>query len=123
MSKADMEKRFDLEINEIMDSCLNKDKNKITSIEYALIKERLIFKIRALLNTLESQRYKNEEKQKIIELMAKDIAENKFDEDICRQIKIDGIICPDENKKCENCVIVYYENKVRGLNTNVFQNY
>lgn len=59
-----------------------------------------------------------EERQQVIELMAKDIAENKLDEDICRQVKD-----PKKEKcyaynyaenACRDCVIEYYEKKARG---------
>ena len=61
---------------------------------------------------------KIEEQQQVIELMAKDIAEHKLGEDICRQVK--------EPKKeecyaymydanaCSDCVIEYYKKKAKG---------
>lgn len=65
---------------------------------------------------------KIEEQEKIIELMAKDIAENKLDEDICRQVKDPKkeecyAFQYDENA-CSDCVIEYYEKKARGNNAN-----
>ena len=63
---------------------------------------------------------KNEEQEKIIELMAKDIAENKLDEDICRQVKDPKkeecyAYMHDENA-CSDCVMEYYKKKAREEN-------
>lgn len=59
-----------------------------------------------------------EEQQQVIMLMAKDIAENKLDEDICRQVKDPKkeecyAYIYDDNA-CSDCVIEYYEKKARG---------
>ena len=65
--------------------------------------------------SLEEVIKESEELDKIIELMAEDIAENKLDEDICRKVK-------DPKKEdcygnmygvCKCCVIEYYEKKAR----------
>lgn len=58
-----------------------------------------------------------QEQEKIIELMAKDIAENKLDEDICRQVKNlkkeECYACTYDGKDCSECVIEYYEKKAK----------
>ena len=50
--------------------------------------------------------------------MAKDIAENKLDEDICRQVKDpkkeECYAYIYDDKACSDCVIEYYEKKARG---------
>ena len=56
---------------------------------------------------------KNEEQEKITELMAFDIAKSDFDEDICRQMKKDEFWCGSTDEECKNCVIEYYEKKAR----------
>ena len=59
-----------------------------------------------------------EEQQIIIQLMAKDIAENKLDEDICRQVKDpkkeECYAYIYDDKACIDCVIEYYERKAKG---------
>ena len=61
-------------------------------------------------------KYKKQEK--IIELMAKDIAENKLNEDICRQIKDpkkeECYAYQYNENACSDCVIEYYEKKAKG---------
>ena len=61
---------------------------------------------------------KNKEQEKIIELMAKDIVENKLDEDICIQVKNlkkeECYACTYDGKDCSECVIEYYEKKAKG---------
>ena len=58
------------------------------------------------------------EQQKIIELMAKDIAENKLDEDICRQVKDpkkeECYAYIHDDNACSDCVIEYYKKKAKG---------
>ena len=58
---------------------------------------------------------KNKEQEKIIELMAKDIAENKLDEDICSKVrnpeKEECDCYADMYDACYGCVIEYYEKK------------
>lgn len=65
-----------------------------------------------------SLKRKIEEQEKIIKLMAKDIAENKLDEDICRQVKDpkkeECYAYVYDEKACIDCVIEYYEKKARG---------
>ena len=61
---------------------------------------------------------KYKEQEKMIELMAKDIAENKLDEDICSKVR-----SPEKEEcdcyanmydACYGCVIEYYEKKAKG---------
>ena len=71
-----------------------------------------------LLRRIENLINKYKEQEKMIELMAKDIAENKLDEDICRQVKDskkEDCYAPiyDDNA-CSDCVIQYYEKKAKG---------
>lgn len=60
----------------------------------------------------------SEEQQIIIGLMAKDIAEHKLDEDICRQVKDpkkeDCYAHIYDDNACSDCVIEYYEKKAKG---------
>lgn len=80
--------------------------------------------IRLILNRYNYLDSKNEnlinkykEQEKIIELMAKDIAENKLDEDICRQVKDpkkeECYAYIHDDNACFDCVIEYYEKKAR----------
>lgn len=59
-----------------------------------------------------------EEQQIIIGLMAKDIAENKLAEDICRQLrdpkKEECYAYMHDENACFDCVMKYYEKKVKG---------
>ena len=52
---------------------------------------------------------------KIIKIMAKDIAENKLDEDICRKVKNPAKedCYGDDYDMCKDCVIEFYKKKVR----------
>ena len=56
--------------------------------------------------------------KKIIGLMAKDIAENKLDEDICSKVrnpeKEECDCYADMYDACYGCVIEYYEKKAKG---------
>ena len=65
---------------------------------------------------------KNKEQEKIIELMAKDIAENKLDEDICRKVKnktSEKDDCyGDDYDMCKDCVIEFYKKKASEENGN-----
>ena len=55
---------------------------------------------------------------KMIKLMAKDIAENKLDEDICSKVrspeKEECDCYADMYDACYGCVIEYYEKKAKG---------
>lgn len=55
---------------------------------------------------------KYKEQEKIIELMAKDIAEKDIDEDICKKVGKNPF-CDEygEESKCVECVIEYYKKK------------
>jgi predicted RNase H-like nuclease (RuvC/YqgF family) len=77
-----------------------------TPIEKEIQKEN-----RAIENLL--NKYK--EQEKIIELMAKDIAENKLNEDICAQVKDPKKVdCYGfQYGACYGCVIEYYEKKAK----------
>ena len=59
-----------------------------------------------------------EEQQIIIELMAKDIAENKLDEDICSKVrspeKEECDCYADMYDACYGCVIEFYKKKAKG---------
>jgi hypothetical protein len=57
---------------------------------------------------------KIKEQEKIIKLMAQDIAENDIDEDICKKVGKNPF-CDEygEESKCVECVIEYYEKKAR----------
>lgn len=83
-------------------------------------KEILLQKISNLEEIRTNQENEIEEQQKIIELMAKDIAEHKIDEDICRQVKDpNNEDCYDTlyyDNACSDCVIEYYEKKARENN-------
>ena len=61
---------------------------------------------------------KYREQEKMIELMAKDIAEHKLDEDICRQVKDpaneDCYTTLYYDNACSDCVIEYYKKKAKG---------
>ena len=61
---------------------------------------------------------KIEEQEKIIELMAKDIAENKLDEEICSQLtdpkKEECYAYIHDDNACSDCVIEYYKKKAKG---------
>lgn len=63
---------------------------------------------------------KNKELEKMVELMAKDIAENDIDEDICRKvknIKSEKNDCyGDDYDMCKACVIEFYKKKARENN-------
>lgn len=68
-------------------------------------------------NAIENLINKNKELEKMIELMAKDIAENDIDEDICSKVrspeKEECDCYADMYDACYGCVIEYYEKKVR----------
>ena len=70
--------------------------------------------IKALDSVIVEHIEKNKEQEKMIELMAKDIANNDFDEDICRTMKVDEIWCGSTDNECKNCVIEYYKKKASG---------
>lgn len=61
---------------------------------------------------------KYKEQEKVIELMAKDIAEHKIDEDICRQVKDpnneDCYTTLYYDDSCSDCVIEYYQKQAKG---------
>ena len=65
-----------------------------------------------LYNAVDELINKNKEQQKIIELMAKDIAEKDIDEDICKKVGKNPF-CDEygEESKCVECVIEYYKKK------------
>ncbi len=58
---------------------------------------------------------KNKELEKMVELMAKDIAKNDIDEDICRKVKnktSEKDDCyGDDYDMCKDCVIEFYKKK------------
>lgn len=60
---------------------------------------------------------KYKEQEKIIELLAKDIAENDIDEDICKKVGKNPF-CDEygEESKCVECVIAFYRKKARDNN-------
>ena len=118
--EEDILKGFEFEINNIINHCLNS--REITAIEYMFIKQTLLLKIEDLIKKNERLINKYKEQEKIIKLMAKDIAENKLDEDICRQVKDPKkeecyAYIYDDNA-CSDCVIEYYEKKARDENGN-----
>lgn len=57
---------------------------------------------------------KIEEQEKVIELMAEDIAKHDFGEDICRHAKEDNECYANMLNTCCECVIEYYEKKAKG---------
>lgn len=58
---------------------------------------------------------KYKEQEKVIELMAEDIAHNGFDEDICRAFKQEDRTweCNDD-RNCARCIIEYYKKEAKG---------
>ena len=68
-------------------------------------------------NAIENLINKNKELEKMVELMAKDIAENDIEEDICRKVKnktSEKDDCyGDDYDMCKDCVIEFYKKKVR----------
>jgi hypothetical protein len=91
------------------------DEEKLYGNNYQLRYEELKKRYHNVLTSLEEVIKESEELDKIIELMAEDIAENKLDEDICRKVK-------DPKKEdcygnmygeCKCCVIEYYEKKAK----------
>lgn len=113
--EEDILKGFEFEINNIINHCLNS--REITAIEYMFIKQTLLLKIEDLIKKNERLINKYKKQEKIIELMAKDIAENKLDEDICRQVKDpkkeECYAYMHDDNACSDCVIEYYEKKAR----------
>ena len=67
-------------------------------------------------NAIASLINKNKELEKMVELMAKDIAENDIEEDICRKVKnktSEKDDCyGDDYDMCKDCVIEFYTKKV-----------
>ena len=89
--------------------------------EYNVTKEDCDFV--GQVDLIEARNYYLDEKEvqeKIIELMAKDIAENKLDEDICSKVrnpeKEECDCYADMYDACYGCVIEYYEKKARTSN-------
>lgn len=80
--------------------------------------EELLEKVNYLEKILANQHDEIEDKEAIIKLMAKDIAENKLDEDICRKVrspeKEECDCYADMYDACYGCVIEYYEKKAKG---------
>jgi hypothetical protein len=67
------------------------------------------------LQAIENLMNKYKEQEKVIELMAEDIAHNGFDEDICRAFKQEDRPWEcDDDRKCKLCIIEYYEKKAKG---------
>lgn len=91
--------------NRAIENLINKYKELLEKVNY-------LEKIRA------NQHDEIEDKEAIIKLMAKDIAENKLDEDICRKVrspeKEECDCYADMYDACYGCVIEYYEKKAKG---------
>lgn len=89
---------------------------KLYGNNYQLRYEELKKRYHNVLTSLEEVIKESEELDKIIELMAEDIAENKLDEDICRKVKNPKKEDCYGNMygECKCCVIEYYEKKAKG---------
>lgn len=107
-----IEEMLRLNKNRIEPQIINAIENLINKYKELLEKVNYLEKIRA------NQHDEIEDKEAIIKLMAKDIAENKLDEDICSKVKSpkkEECDCyADMYDACYGCVIEYYEKKAKG---------
>ena len=80
---------------------------------HSILKPPFFEKLENLIN-------KYKEQQQVIQLMAKDIAENKLDENICRKMKNSTAEEDDcyfyiyVDTACRDCVIEYFKKKAKG---------
>ena len=106
--------KFD--VKEKITNLINKYKEQEEQIEeYKLNVKEVMHEAQENARIFRKEQAKANEYRKMIELMAKDIAHNGFDEDICRAFKQEDRtwVCNDD-RNCARCIIEYYKKEARG---------
>ena len=104
------------ELKGAIENLINKYKEQEEQIEeYKLNVKEVMHEAQENARIFRKEQAKANEYRKMIELMAKDIAHNGFDEDICRAFKQEDRTweCNDD-RNCARCIIEYYKKEARG---------